>query len=169
MIHFRDAEPHEGALLGGIARATFIETFGHLYTLEDLAGFLSQGSDAAYAAELAQPDIEVRLACAGSTPIGFAKLSGITLPVEPQGPAIELRQLYLFKPWHGQGIAEALMHWAHGRAEARGAAEMWLSVWAENHRARRFYARQGFTEIGPYAFMVGNQADEDILCRKLLS
>ncbi len=168
MIHYRDAEPHEGATLGGIARATFIETFGHLYNLKDLASFLEKGSDAACAAELSNPAVEVRFACAGSTPIGFAKLSGITLPVEPSGPAIELRQLYIFKPWHGQGIAEALMDWAHTRAAARGAQEIWLSVWAENHRARRFYARQGFTEIRPYAFMVGEQADEDILCRKVL-
>lgn len=112
MIHYRDAEPHEGATLGGIARATFIETFGHLYNLKDLASFLEKGSDAACAAELSNPAVEVRFACAGSTPIGFAKLSGITLPVEPSGPAIELRQLYIFKPWHGQGIAEALMDWA---------------------------------------------------------
>lgn len=168
MIHYRDATPADGALLGGMARATFIETFGQFYSLDDLECFLAQGSDEACAAELAQPDIEVRFACAGAVPIGFIKLSNITLPVKPAGPAIELRQLYIFKPWHGQGIAETLMHWAHARAAARTAREIWLSVWTENPRARRFYARHGFTEMGPYAFMVGNQADEDILCRKLL-
>ncbi len=168
MISYRDATPDDGPMLGGLARATFLETFGHLYKLPDLEAFLAQGNDPAYAAELTQPDLDVRFAMAGPIPIGFCKLSAITLPVEPTGPAIELRQLYLFKPWHGQGIAEALMDWAHRRAVARGATEMWLSVFTDNHRARRFYARHGFTEIRPYAFMVGTQSDEDILCRKWL-
>jgi hypothetical protein len=38
----------------------------------------------------------------------------------------------------------------------------------ENPRARRFYARHGFEEVAPYHFMVGDQADEDILCRARL-
>jgi hypothetical protein len=71
MIDYRDARPDEGAVLGGIARATFIDTFGKLYKLDDLATFLAQGSDAAYAAELADPDIEVRFALTGGAPIGF--------------------------------------------------------------------------------------------------
>jgi len=171
MISYRDATPADGALLGGLARATFLETFGHLYTLEDLTAFLAQGSDAAYAAELQAPDVEVRFAFASGIPIGFAKLSAVKLPAPAQALALELRQLYVFKPWQGQGqgqgqgIAKTLMHWALTRARARAAPELWLSVFTDNHRARRFYARYGFAEIGPYAFMIGTKADEDILCR----
>jgi GNAT superfamily N-acetyltransferase len=155
-------------VLGGIARATFLETFGHLYKLPDLEAFLTEGSDEAYTAELAQHDIDVRFAMAGPVPIGFCKLSDLVLPATPDGPAMELRQLYLFKPWRGTGVAEQFMDWALARAAARGASEIWLSVFTENHRARRFYARYGFEEIGPYAFMVGTQADEDILARRKL-
>lgn len=169
MIAYRDATPEDGGLLAGIASATFLETFGHLYKMPDLEAFISGFTAQAYAAELAQPDVQVRFACVGAAPIGFAKISAITLPVEPEGPAIELRQLYLFKPWHGQGIAEQLMAWAFEQGTRRGATEIWLSVFTENHRARRFYGRHGFAEIRPYAFMVGSQADEDILCRKRLA
>lgn len=169
MISFRNATPSDGPMLGGIARATFLETFGHLYKLSDLEAFLATGSDEAYSAELAQSDLEVRFAMAGPVPIGFCKISKLGLPATAQGPAIELRQLYIFRPWHGQGIAEQFMEWAFARAAARGATEMWLSVFTDNHRARRFYARHGFEEIRAYAFMVGTQADEDILCRKRLS
>jgi ribosomal protein S18 acetylase RimI-like enzyme len=166
MISYRDATPADGAVLGGIARATFIETFGPLYKLKDLAGFLEQGSDAAYAAELADPAIEVRFAEVGGSPIGFCKISGLKLPAEAPAPgAMELRQLYIYKPWQGEGIAAVLTEWALARARARGAPEIWLSVFTENPRARRFYARYGFEEVAPYAFMVGDQADEDILCR----
>jgi ribosomal protein S18 acetylase RimI-like enzyme len=169
LITYRDATPADGAVLGGIARATFIDTFGTLYKLEDLATFLAQGSDAAYAAELADPDIEVRFAETGGTPIGFCKISKLYLPAPDPAPgAMELRQLYIYKPWQGLGIADVLTRWAMARARARGAPEIWLSVFTDNAKARRFYARHGFAEICPYAFMVGDQADEDILCRATL-
>ena len=169
VISYRDATPADGALLGGIARATFIETFGTLYSLENLAGFLAKSSDAAYAAELADPDVEVRFAEDQGIAMGFCKISGLKLPANAEGrKAVELRQLYVFRPWHGVGIADVLTRWAFDRARARGADEIWLSVYTQNPRARRFYARHGFAEIAPYKFMVGTQADEDILCRAML-
>jgi ribosomal protein S18 acetylase RimI-like enzyme len=168
MISYRDATPEDGPVLGGLARATFIETFGHLYRLEDLALFLEQGSDAAYAEELADPALEVRFGLCRGVPVGFAKIGPLRLPAIPEGPAMELRQLYLFRPFHGQGIAETLLDWATGRAKARGASEMWLSVYTDNPRARRFYARHGFVEMGPYQFMVGTHADDELLCRLAL-
>lgn len=169
MIEYRDATPADGAVLGGIARATFIQTFGGLYSLDDLRAFLSTGTDTAYAAELADPDVDVRFALAAESPIGFCKISSLLLPADAGGRrAAELRQLYIYQPWHGLGIADVLTDWAKARAKARGYDEMWLSVFTENPRARRFYARHGFEEIAPYRFMVGNQADEDMLCRVTL-
>jgi len=166
MTSYRDATPADGAVLGGIARATFIESFGPLYGLPDLEVFFANGSDAACAAELADPGIAVRFAEIGGSPVGFCKIGPLKLPAQTAQPgAIELRQLYVYRPWQGAGIAATLTEWALASARACGAPEIWLSVFTENPRARKFYARYGFEEIAPYAFMVGNQADEDILCR----
>lgn len=166
MIEYRDGGLDDGAVLGGIARATFIDTFGPLYSLANLEGFLTTTSDAAYAAELADPAVEVRFAEVGGSPVGFCKVGPLKLPAsDAAAGAIELRQLYVFKPWQGVGVAAVLTDWALGRARARGAPELWLSVFTDNPRARKFYARYGFEEVMPYAFMVGDQADEDILCR----
>lgn len=165
-ITYRDATVADAAALGGITRATFIETFGHLYRLEDLAAFLEERSDAATAVELADPAVAVRLAEVGSVPVGFVKVTPCKLPVDDDGRRVlELKQLYVFKPWQGAGVAATLTDWALANARARGAQDLWLSVWSQNPRARRFYARYGFVEVKPHAFMVGNQADEDILCR----
>ena len=166
MIEYRDATPADGAMLGGIARATFIETFAHLYKREDLEAFLAGATDAAYAAELADPLLEARFAMVSGVPIGFCKVSPLKLPAPTNGrKPWELRQLYVFKPWHGCGIADELTRWAIARARARGAEDLWLSVFTENPRGRRFYRRHGFLEVAPYHFQVGSQADEDILCR----
>ena len=53
-------------------------------------------------------------------------------------------------------------------ARRRGGAHLQLTVYVDNHRARRFYDRRGFAEVGRYDFMVGNHADEDIIMRKPL-
>ena len=79
-----------------------------------------------------------------------------------------LCQFYVLKEHHGGGIADALMGWACDEARRRGAEELFLTVFVDNDRARRFYARFGFEDVGRYAFMVGNQADEDVIMRKTL-
>jgi GNAT superfamily N-acetyltransferase len=101
----------------------------------------------------------------GDRPAGYCKLGPPSLPFEVTGPTQELRQLYVLKPWHGAGIAAALMDWALDQARLRGAEQMFLSVFTDNHRARRFYARYGFEEVGTYHFMVGSHADDDIILR----
>ena len=78
---------------------------------------------------------------------------------------MELRQLYVLKPWQGAGIAAIMMDWVIAEARRRGADELFLSVFIDNHRARRFYARYGFEEVGRFDFMVGSHADEDIIMR----
>jgi len=168
-LSYRDAAPADAAMLAGLAAATFIETFGGLYRLEDLNNFIAGYTAAAYGAELADPAVLVRLAMIGDAAIGFCKISGLKLPApDPAADAMELRQLYIYKPWQGLGIADVLTDWAKHQARLRGASELWLSVFTQNPRARRFYARHGFAEVAPYHFMVGTQADEDILCRATL-
>jgi GNAT superfamily N-acetyltransferase len=110
----------------------------------------------------------VRLGENGDEAAGYAKLGPFRLPVETSEPAIELRQLYVLRNFHGSGVAAALMKWTIDEARRRGAHELYLTVFTENLRARRFYERYGFEDAGPYKFMVGEQADEDIIMRLAL-
>ena len=167
-VRYRDAGHADAAGLATLFTASFTETFGHLYRPEDLAAFLARFDEAGWAEELADPGLRIRMAEADGAPVGFAKLGTLTLPVTPERPATELRQLYILKPWQGRGIADELMRWVLDRARAMAAEELYLSVYVDNHRARRFYERYGFTFVGPYAFMVGAQADEDHIMRLVL-
>ncbi len=164
-IVYRDAGPSDAAAMAELGRQTFTETFGHLYTPENLAAFLVTHSEERWAGELADPEIAVRVAEAGGRLAAYAKVSPPTLPFEPDGPSAELRQFYVLKPWHGQGISHELMRWTLGEAKRRGAESLYLSVFVDNHRARRFYERYGFEFVAPYAFMVGTHADEDHILR----
>jgi GNAT superfamily N-acetyltransferase len=165
MIIHRDATPADAAALAELGRRSFTETFGHLYTPENLAAFLKTHSEEGWRAELSDPRFQVRLVEADGEAAAYAKLGPPSLPFEPRGPSIELRQFYVLAPWQGQGISVQLMEWVIERAHASGARDLYLSVFVDNHRARRFYARYGFEFVGTYAFMVGSHADEDHVMR----
>lgn len=165
MITFRTAGPNDAAILAELGASSFTETFGHLYTRDNLDAFLLNHSAERWRLELSDPAFAIRLGEAEGKPVAYAKLGPPSLPFEPRGRPIELRQFYVLKPWQGSGAAHDLMQWAIDEAQRRGADEMYLSVFVDNHRARRFYERHGFTFVGAYRFMVGNHADEDIILR----
>ena len=164
-VTYRDGSAADIAAIDRIFRQSFCDTFAHLYRNEDLQAFLGKFTPEAWAEEIGSPDYSFRLAEADGEAVGYAKIGPSTLPVEQAGPSVELRQLYILRRWHGSGIAAALMDWALDEARRRGACELLLTVYTDNHRAKRFYGRYGFKEVGPYAFMVGSQADEDIIMR----
>lgn len=167
-IRYRIATEDDAGTLASLARRTFTETFGHLYKPQDLAAFLAGHTEERWREELRDPAFAVRLAEEAGEAAGFCKIGPPSLPFEPRGPSIELRQLYLLTPWQGRGIAREMMRWAIGEAKAHGAADLYLSVFVDNHRARRLYKSYGFEFVGLYAFMVGEHADEDHVMRLAL-
>jgi GNAT superfamily N-acetyltransferase len=168
-VTFRDAGPADAAAVAALGRQTFTETFGHLYSPENLAAFLTNHSEENWREELSDPRFAVRLGESEGEPVAYAKLGPPSLPFEPEGEPIELRQFYVLKPWQGAAVAGQLMEWVLAEARRRGAAEMYLSVFIDNPRARRFYERYGFDYVGRYAFMVGTHADEDLIMRLKLA
>ncbi|MFA5989780.1 MAG: GNAT family N-acetyltransferase [Sphingomonas sp.] len=168
MISFRTGTAADLPAIAALFRKSFIETFGHLYAADDLAAFFARSTAEAWAEEFAEPGIAFCLAEDIGGLVGFAKVGALKLPADTCARTLELRQLYLEARAQGSGAAQALMDKVIDIARARGAEEIWLSVYIDNHRAKRFYARNGFEDCGPYCFMVGNHADEDRLMRRRL-
>mgnify|MGYP005837650441 CR=1 FL=1 len=172
-VRFRDAAPTatDAAALADIGTRTFVATFGHLYGAGDLAAFLAADhSPAAAARLLARPGVHVRFALHAGTVAGYAVVAPNALPHVPADVrAAELKRLYLLADLMGRGVADQLMDWAQGVARAAGHDAMTLSVFSANHRAKRFYARHGFTHLGDYLFMVGTHADLEHVWMKRLA
>lgn len=167
-ITYRQATIEDAPAIDRVFRESFCDTFAHLYRPEDLEAFLSVFTLDAWRSELGDERFAFRVAEAEGQVVGYVKLGPPALPVEAKDSTVELRQLYLLKQWHGLGAAKALMDWAIEEAKARGGAELYLTVYTDNERARHLYERYGFVEVGPYHFMVGKQADEDIIMRLAL-
>jgi ribosomal protein S18 acetylase RimI-like enzyme len=161
MIRYRDAIPADLPAVAALFRESFIATFGHLYRPADLEAFLAKSTLAAWQEDFAKPGVAIRLAEDDAGLVGYCEIGPVKLPIEPGAPAIELHQLYLDERGKGTGAAQALMDWAIAEARARDAARIVLSVYVDNIRAQRFYARYGFREIGKYEFRVGEHVDDD--------
>jgi len=169
-ITYRAPERGDAANLSHFGRQTFCATFAHLYKPEDLSTYLNRVyTPAAMLADMATPGTEFRIAEHGGRIIGFCKIGAVTVPIGKIPPkSMELRQLYVDHDFHGSGVAATLMAWALDRAHARNCENIYLSVYAENFRAQKFYQRHGFKVIGEYKFMVGSQADDELIMHLMI-
>ncbi|MGE5562372.1 MAG: N-acetyltransferase family protein [Bacillota bacterium] len=167
-MNHRNATAEDLPAIDRVFRESFCDTFAHLYDGNDLREFLGKFTAEAWRSEYDDERYAFHVAEADGRLVGYVKLGPPALPVETTAAPLELRQLYIVTGYHGMGIAHALMDWAIEEARRRGAEELYLTVFTENHRARRFYDRYGFEAVGRYDFMVGSHADEDIIMRKRL-
>ncbi len=170
-IQFFSPTQGYASALGSMARQAFSDAFAHFYDPAPFAQFLEEayGPRGKMERDLADPAIRWRVAAIANLPIGYAKLSPLVAPAPaPQSGAMELQQIYVLKPWHGRGVAEELIGWAIDTARAEGAPEIYLTVFDHNERAKRFYARHGFSEVGHCTFRLGDRVDDDRVWRKPL-
>ncbi|MFM5886159.1 MAG: N-acetyltransferase family protein, partial [Novosphingobium sp.] len=143
--------------LSQLARAAFVEKFGHLYVQSDLDAFLDEVlSEHGIAADFADPAQVYRLAEVDGALAGFCKigLKPCRADLARGMNTMELKQLYTAAGATGQGIGARLMDWAMDQFAARGADEVQLSVYAENFGAHRFYERYGFAKVADITFTV---------------
>lgn len=161
----------DAAEISAVATTAYRATFGQLYPREVLDAFLlTWNPPAKIAAQIADPAWDVRVWRDAQGIAGFVKLGPNELPMpagEPEG-GTELHQLYFLDRAHGTGAAQALMDWAITTARAQGHPRLYLSVYVDNHRAKRFYARYGFVEIGLNPYRVGDRVDDDRVWRLTL-
>ena len=165
---YRDGRPGDGSEISKLFCRAFAATFGHLYSSENLAAFLCDKAPEIFEAQLADPAFAFRLAEDEGRLIGYIKLGPNELPGDAPDATWELHQLYLDEEAKGRGIAQALMDWGEAEARERGFTHLQLSVFVDNHRARRLYEKRGFAEVGRYSFMVGDHEDDDRIMRMAL-
>ncbi len=168
----RPATARDATALAALARRTFSDAFAADNSPQDLAAFL----DATYSPdiqsrELADPALTYLVAEQAGALVAFALLrTGNVSPYVSDPSAIELQRIYVDRPHHGTGLAQALMAAVLAEAMRRGAGAVFLGVFERNAKALRFYAAQGFREVGKQIFVVGSDPQQDlVLLRDLTS
>lgn len=165
-IRWRVAEARDAPALSILGGATFLNSFAHDHPGPALIDHIrrAHGEDF-YRAAIGNPRHYVLV---GETPlgapVGYALLTPPDLPmVTDDATDIELKRIYLLTDWQGGGNGDALMQLLMQEADRRGARRLLLAVYPQNDRARRFYARHRFAQIGAMTFMVGDVPFEDLI------
>jgi GNAT superfamily N-acetyltransferase len=166
----RRGVPADARLLADLAASTFRETFAAENRPEDMALHVSRSYGASQQeAELANPEMTTLLAEVDGQLAGYAQLRASAVPDCVMGVRpLELWRFYVAAPWHGRGIASALMKSVDMEARAHEAHTLWLGVWERNERAKSFYRKCGFAEVGSQVFVLGTDAQTDRIMVRLL-
>jgi diamine N-acetyltransferase len=167
-VTIRNATNADAPLLAEIGAKTFYETFAADNTPEDMAAYLAESFRVdKLAVELADPAGCFLIAEAGSATAGYAKLQNGQPPDCVSGyPTIELVRLYVLQAWLGHGVGAALMRACLDEAARLGCETIWLGVWEHNARARAFYRKWGFEQVGSHVFKLGDDLQTDLLMQR---
>lgn len=150
-------------MLADLARTTFYDTFAESNDAGDMALHLARAYGVTQqAAELQDPGMTTLLVERDGAAIAYAQIRYHQVPACVTGPApVELWRFYVHRDWHGRGVAQALMDRVKAEARQRGARTLWLGVWEKNDRARAFYAKTGFADVGAHVFLFGTDPQTD--------
>ena len=183
----RRATPEDAEALSALASTCFIQTFGQLYSSEDLDRFIHEAySPEVLRVELADPvhptwlffleESEADATALGSAEahttsegklIGYVTVCPAHLPhPEVKEGDGEVQRLYLLQEYQGGGRGSRMLEHALNWLEADGPRTLWIGAWSENYGAQRLYGRYGFTKVGEYSFMVGDHADREFILRR---
>lgn len=165
MIEIRRARASDASALARIAERTFRATFSANTPAADMDMYCAAtyGVDI-QAREIADPALVTWIAESDGALIGFAQwrpLKAIECVVA-EHPS-ELSRIYVDALWHGQGVAQQLMHEVLTMASDRGADCVWLGVWEQNTKAAAFYRKFGFNIVGEHIFPVGSDMQRDLI------
>lgn len=167
----RQARESDLTALVALSRKTFTDKFGHLYATGDLEDFLNEfHCEDFYSKSLSDQSGLLEVVETGNGSLGAYLMCGqLSLPAQsPQNGAVELKRLYVDTPFQGRGLGSVLVRRALSWAQSRHAPEIYLSVFSENHGARRLYERHGWHKAGEFIFLVGQHEDLEFLMRRAL-
>ena len=169
-ITYRRGGPEDAARLAAFATRSFTNTYADHNTPENMRDYLA----AAYGVpqqtqELTDPAMITVLAESDQGLLAYVQLRRSDPPaaVAPD-ESVEIYRFYVDRSAHGTGVAQRLMDEALLAARDLGARRVWLGVWEKNERARAFYRKSGFHDVGTQVFQLGSDPQTDrVLVRDL--
>lgn len=149
-----------------ISKQTYLETFFeafnddeayHAYTAE---AFCCERLEM----ELADANTAFYFASADGIAVGYIKINYLSSQTVFYGNfAAELERIYVLSGYHHQRIGKALLAYAINLARVKGFFRLWLTVWEHNHKAIKFYERNGFIQSDTRNYQVAGDPQTDFL------
>lgn len=154
-------------LLQNIGRQTFFEKFTENNSEENLFKYAEKAyTFEKIASEVNNPNSQFYLATINSQTVGYLKINFGDAQTELQDPqALELERIYVLKEFQGRKIGQMLFQKTLELAKQAKLSYVWLGVWEENYDAIKFYERNGLNAFSKHVFMLGDDAQTDILMK----
>ena len=153
--------------LRNLSIQTFKETFEEVNTEEDMQKYLLENlSIEKLKSELENPNSEFYFAENNDEILGYLKLNFKDAQTEKlEENHFEIERIYVLKAFLGQKIGQILFDKAIKIGREKNLEYVWLGVWEENHRAIRFYEKNGFEIFGKHKFVLGKDVQTDLLMK----
>jgi diamine N-acetyltransferase len=150
--------------LEALAKRSFTDTFGHLYSKENLEYHLSTTCSIDYFSKQLAMGFNIDLAYIGNHIAGYSKYAAVQLPITHDYHDIEIQRLYVDSCYHNKGIGKSLLEKILNDVVL--AQNVYLGVWEHNHKAQSFYAHYRFKVIGEYNYHVGSHIDRELIMKR---
>ena len=153
--------------LRNLSIQTFKETFEELNTEEDMQKYLDENlSIEKLKTELEYVNSEFYFVESNDEILGYLKLNFKDAQTEKvEENYFEIERIYVLKAFLGQKIGQILFDKAIEIGREKNLEYVWLGVWEENHRAIRFYGKNGFEIFGKHDFVLGKDVQTDLLMK----
>ncbi|QPB42767.1 GNAT family N-acetyltransferase [Rodentibacter haemolyticus] len=157
-------------VLQRLGKQTFQETFASQNREADMQAYLVEKfSTEQLIQELNNPHMTFYFAEIAGQAVGYLKLNFAQAQTELQDQsAVEIERIYVLANHHRQGVEQALFQHALLIANQHNANYIWLGVWEHNHKALRFYEKNGFVAFDRHIFRLGSDEQVDIMMKKVL-
>ncbi len=171
-IQLIQADASHTSLLAKLALDTFCESFEKVNNPDDFKAYVTEAfNPTQIETEINEPGSQYILAYVNNELAGYARVRNSTEVKDefPGKKTIELQRIYASQKFIGKGVGKTLMNYCLALAQEQGAEIFWLGVWEHNHRAQGFYKKLGFEQFGSHVFMLGKDAQTDILMKLKIS
>ena len=150
-----------------ISITTFRETFEEVNSEEDMQKYLDENlSLERLKSELENLDSEFYFIENENKNLGYLKLNFENAQTEKvEENYFEIERIYVLKAFLGQKIGQILFDKAIEIGREKNLEYVWLGVWEENHRAIKFYEKNGFEIFGKHDFVLGKDVQTDLLMK----
>jgi len=166
MSIIRSADKSDVDALSSLANLCFTDTFGHLYSKDNLSKHLTETCSPEFFCNALIND-KIIIIENNYTLIGYIKFGDMDLAIEPI-PALskEIHRLYIHPDFQKKGFGRKLIQEAFNDPILKNAKHYYLSVYENNISAQKFYKGYGFSIIGEYNYYVGTHIDREFIMHK---
>ena len=160
MTEIRIAHKEDATYIALLGRITFAESFGHLFRdKNDVTEYVNK----TFSVEKIKRGFDNSnnvffIAFVDNLPVGYAKLKlNSTSEFSQSKNSCQLQKIYILQDFLSKKIGHQLQSLLLKKAKEKSFREIWLSVYAGNPKAIKFYERNDFKTIGKYNFKIGKE------------